>query len=136
MARFGWDVFKIEYDNASGTPTDISADIIGEFNFQRNDVLEEVTAAGDDDDQHARVGLKTKEPLVLTCLYDDGAASAAQLFLGAYGTSTTRTFKVTWTTGETSSVETLVADIRRTARKGELSKLVCTLRGTGAVTEA
>lgn len=135
MARVGWDVLAVSLDNAAGTPTDISAYVTEEFDFDRGNVTQEVTAAGDDDEAHAPVGLKNVKPIVLKGPMSDEAGSLTTIGRGILGLIASSTLLITWTSGKTSSVECFETDFKRSAGKGRFTQTEVTLQPTGAVTE-
>ena len=135
MARAGWDVLKTEFDNAAGTLTDMSAYVTDVDGFEREAVTEDVTAAGDDDEVHAAVGLKRVGQITLRGPYDDTASSGPDVVFNAVGNTTLRTLTITWKSGKTSSVECVIVKYRRLPSKGSFTMVEVVLQPTGAVTE-
>ena len=135
MTRYGYPDLKIEFDNSSDALQDMSKYVMDTPpSFDREAILEEITAAGDNDEAHAKVGLKKVNPLDLGGAFDDFAATGPDVIFNAIGDL--RSLKITWGSTKTSSVECLIKNYVRNAVRGELTKFVVTLQPTGAVTEA
>ena len=136
MARYGYPDLKIEFDNAAASLTDMSAYIMDTPpSFDREAILEEITAAGDNDEAHAPVGLSKVAPITMGGAYDDTAATGPDVIFNAIGNTTTRTLTVTWGSTKTSSVECIIQNYRRIPSRGGLTKFEVVLQPTGAVTE-
>ena len=134
MARRGFPDLKIEFDNSSNALQDMSAFIMDTPpSFDREAILEEITAAGDADEAHAKVGLNKVNPITMGGAFDDTATTGPDAIFNAIGD--TRTLKVTWGGTKTSQVETIITNYVRTPARGELTKFTVTLQPTGAVTE-
>ncbi len=135
MARYGYPDLKIEFDNSSDALQDMSQYIMdAPPSFDREQILEEITAAGDNDEAHAKVGLTKVAPITMGGAYDDAASTGPDVIFNAIGD--TRTLKITWGSSKTSSVECIIQNYVRTPARGELTKFEVTLQPTGAVTEA
>ena len=102
--------------------------------FDREAILEEITAAGDNDEAHAKVGLNKVNTLDLGGAFDDQASTGPDVIFNSIGD--TRTLKITWGSSKTSQVECIIKNYVRNAVRGELTKYTVTLQPTGAVTEA
>ena len=135
MARVGWDVHAVSLDNSGGTPTDISAYVTEISGLEREVVTQDVTAAGDDDEVHAPVGLKRASEVTLKGPYDDGASSLNGVAQGLVGLTASSTLLITWKSGKTSSFETFLVRYRRLPSKGSFTMVEVVLQPTGAVTE-
>ena len=135
MARVGWDVLAVSLDNSGGTPTDISAYVTEIGGLEREVVTQDVTAAGDDDEVHAPVGLKRAGQVTLRGPYNDDASSLNGIAQGLVGLATSSTLLTTWKSGKTSSVETFLVHYRRLPSKGSFTMVEVVLQPTGAVTE-
>ena len=135
MARIGWDVLAVSLDDSGGTPTDISAYVTEIDGLEREVVTQDVTAAGDDDEAHAPVGLKRAGQVTLRGPYDDTATSLNGICQALVGLATSSTLLITWKSGKTSSVETFLTRYGRKPSKGALHMVEVVLQTTGAVTE-
>ncbi len=135
MTRYGYPDLKIEFDNSSDALQDMSQYVMDTPpSFDREAILEEITAAGDADEAHAKVGLNKVNTLDLGGAFDDQASTGPDVIFNAIGD--TRTLKITWGGTKMSSVECVIKNYVRNAARGELTKFVVTLQPTGAVTEA
>jgi len=134
VARVGWDVLAISLDNPT-SPADISAYVTEIDGLEREMVLQDVTAAGDDDEAHAPVGLKRAGQVTLRGPYDDAAASLNGVALNLVGVVASSTLLITWKSGKTSSVECFLSKISRKPSKGAFTQVEVVLQTTGAVTE-
>lgn len=135
MTRYGYPDLKIEFDNSSDALQDMSQYVMDTPpSFDREAILEEITAAGDNDEAHAKVGLSKVNTIELGGAFDDTAATGPDVIFNAIGD--TRTLKVTWGSTKTSQVECVIKNYVRNAVRGELTKFTVTLQPTGAVTEA
>ena len=140
MANYGPASIKIDYDNGSGTPVDITAYVLTINSVDVEQVLEEVRPFGASWDKYMPVGVGKMGPIELGGIFDDTAVSGPDaLFAGripeAPGTAT-RTLKVTWGGSKSTSVETHLGAYKRQVDKQGLTKYSVTLTPTGAVTEA
>jgi hypothetical protein len=135
MTRYGNPDLKIEFDNSSDALQDMSQYVMDTPpSFDREAILEDITASGDSDEAHAKVGLNKVNTLDLGGAFDDTAATGPDVIFNAIGD--TRTLKITWGGTKTSEVECIIKNYVRNAVRGELTKFVVTLQPTGAVTEA
>lgn len=135
MARAGWDVLVVSFDDSGGTLRDMSQYVFEIDGFDREAVTQDVTAAGDDDEQHASVGLKRVGPITIRGAYDDAASTGPDVVFNAVGNTTLRTLTVTWKSGKSSSVECVITNYKRSPTKGQLTGYEVKLQPTGAVTE-
>ena len=134
MARVGFDVLAISLDNPT-SPADISAYVTEIDGLEREMVLQDVTAAGDDDEAHAPVGLKRAGQVTLRGPYNDDAASLNGVALNLVGVAASATLLITWKSGKTSSMECWLSKISRKPVKGAFHGVEVVLQTTGAVTE-
>ena len=134
MGLEGFPDLKIELDNASDVLKDISAFVTEINGYTVEQILEELTAAGDATDRWAAVGFEQKSEIVLSGPYDDQADSLVTITLDGEGN--TRTLKLTFDAGasDTRQVETIIRTIERAPSRGAFHKYTVTLRPTGAVT--
>jgi hypothetical protein len=136
MALQGFPALKIEIDaSVGGALTDISAYVTEINGYTVEQVLEELTAAGDASDRWGVVGFEQKSEIVLTGPYDDQANSLVNLTLNKEGEL--RSFKLTFDdpgASDTREVECLIRTTERAPSRGALHKYTVTLRPTGAVT--
>jgi hypothetical protein len=130
---------KIEYDNGSGTPVDISQHVLSINDVDVESITEETHAFGDSWEEHTPVGIARMPAIELSGLYDDTATTGPDaLFAGRAPETTvavTRTLTVTWGGTKTTSVETFLASYKRSADRNGLTKYTARLQPTGAVSE-
>jgi hypothetical protein len=131
---------KIEYDNSSGSLIDISQYVLELSDVTIEQIEEEVHSFGDSWEEHLPVGIGKTGNVTLTGLYDDTASTGPDaLFAGRIPetpATSTRTLKITWLAGKTTSVETYLVSYTRTADRSALTRWSAELVCTGAVTEA
>ena len=130
----------IEYDNSGGSLQDISQYVLSINDIDVESVTEEVHTFGDSWEEHLPIGLARLPAIEISGLYDDTASTGPDaLFIRTTPetpASNTRTLKLTWRSGKTTSVETFVLSYRRSADRSALTKYTARLQPTGAVTEA
>lgn len=135
MALFGFPDLKIELDIAvGGALGDISAYVTTIGGWSREALLEEITAAGDNDDRWASVGLLQKSTIPLTGPYNDAAGGLVAITKGGEGGQ--RTLQLTFdgaTAADVEQCETLINKVERNPSKGTLHAYIVTLRPTGAI---
>jgi len=127
-------VLAISLDNPT-SPADISAYVTEIDGLEREMVLQDVTAAGDDDEAHAPVGLKRAGQVTLRGPYNDDAASLNGVALNLVGVAASATLLITWKSGKTSSMECWLSKMSRKPVKGAFHGVEVVLQTTGAVTE-
>ena len=135
MALRGYPALKIEIDaSVGGGLTDISAYVTEINGFTVEQVLEEISAAGDATDRWAAVGFEQKAEITLAGPYDDQADSLVAITLDGEGS--TRTLKFTFDAGATDvrQVECIIRTSGRAPSRGAFTKYELALRPTGAVT--
>ena len=135
MARAGFGDLKIEFDNAAASLVDMSTYITTVNGMEREALLQELTAAGDDDERWGIVGVNKVAPITLSGFFDDTASTGPDVIFNAIGNATTRTIKFTWGGTKTSSVETIIRKYMRKPTRGELTGFEVELQPTGIVTE-
>ncbi|KKL77809.1 hypothetical protein LCGC14_2031160 [marine sediment metagenome] len=134
MVRYGYPDLKVEFDDAAAALIDMSQYIMDTPpSFDREQIIEEITAAGDSDEAHAKVGLTKVAPITMGGAFDDTATTGPDVIFNSIGD--TRTLKITWGSTKTSEVECIITNYVRTPARGELTKFTVTLQPTGAVTE-
>ena len=135
MPLEGFPDLKIELDDTvGGSLTDISAYVteIGDYTVEQ--LLEELSSAGDASDRWAAVGFEQKSEITLSGPYDDQADSLVAITKNAEGEL--RTLKLTFDAGvaDTRQVECLIKSTSRAPSRGAFHKYTIVLRPTGAVT--
>lgn len=139
MARFGFPNLKVELDNSGGALQDISNTVTEINGWSVEAMLQEITAAGDDDDRWAYVGIKKKSEVVLTGPYDDTANKLVAVTKGAEGA--TRTLKLSFdenlsghAAADVINVEAIIMRVERNPSRDQLHNYSVTLRPTGDIT--
>lgn len=141
MALSSPATLKIEYDNGSGTPVDITQYVLTINDISVESVLEEMHPFGTPWEAYMPVGIGKIAPVELGGLWDDTVTTGPDaLFSGRVpevpGTAITRTLKVTWkTAGKYTNFETYLISYDRTAERNNLTKFKVKLQPTGAITE-
>lgn len=136
MTKFGSDDLAINFDNASGTPVDVSAEIL-EFNgLDVEALLEESHGFGETFAAMLFCGVKRLADITLSGFYDDLTPDGTDEIFNAIGNTTTRTLAVTWGGTNISSVETVIKRYVHRMIRRECTKFEVVLMATGAVTEA
>ena len=135
MALKGFPNLKIEIDGEVPALNDVSVYVTAINGWTKEQILEELTSAGDSDERWGVVGLDRVEPITLTGPYDNTAS-------GFYDS-----VKITWTTARTlkltfdmagaadvQQVETYIRSVSVKPERGKLHAVECVLQPTGAVT--
>jgi len=135
MAIWGFPALKIELDDEVPALNDISAYVTTINGWTKEQILEELTAAGDDDERWGVVGLNKVQQITLTGPYDDTADG----FYDSVSTVITdiRTIKFTFDmpgAADVQQVETYIVSLSVNPARGALHAVVCVLQPTGAVT--
>ena len=137
MAVFGFPDLKIELDvGTGGALGDISAYVTEIGGYSKEAVLQELTAAGDDDDRWGAVGITRKSEIVLTGPYDNTANKLVAITKAAAALGGLRTLQLTFdgdTGADVETVECLIMKVERNPARDTLHNYVVTLRPTGAV---
>ena len=130
----------VEYDNAGGTPVDISQHVLTINDISVESILEEIHTFGDSWEEHLPVGIGRMGTVELSGLYDDTASTGPDALFADRApedpTDSTRTLTITWVGSKTTSVETYLVSYVRSPDRNALTKYTATLQPTGAVTEA
>ncbi len=137
MALHGFPNLKIEIDaSVGGALTDISAYVTEINGYTVEQVLEEITSAGDATDRWAAVGFEQKSEIVISGPYDEQANSLVNLTMDGEGEL--RSFQLTFDDDggplDTRAVECLIRMTERAPSRGAFHNYTVTLRPTGAVT--
>lgn len=129
----------VEYDNAGGSLVDITQYVQTINDIDVESITEEVHSLGDSWEETKPIGVGRVAPIELGGLYDDQATTGPDALLAGRAPETpataTRTLKITWKSGKTTSVETYLGLYRRSADRNGLTKYLARLMPTGAVTE-
>ncbi len=136
MATFGFPALKIELDDNTGAAfQDISAYVTTINGYTPEQILEDISAAGDDDERWAVVGFNRLEPIVLTGPYDNTADGLWDVTRDTLATA--RRIKFTFDMPGAADTKQVATFIRSSSYKPERAKLHAvevTLQPTGAVT--
>lgn len=130
---------KIEYDNGSDTLVDITQYVLSVNDFDVETITEEKHTFGDSWEEHLPIGLGRVPIIEIGGLYDDTASVGPDALFANRApetpTSTTRTLKITWRTGKTTSIETYLITYRRSADRNAVTKFTARLQPSGAPVE-
>ena len=134
MPLEGYPDLKIELDNNSDALKDISLYVTEINGYTVEQLLEELSAAGDSTDRWGVVGFEQKAEITISGPYDDQADSLVAITLDGEGD--TRTLKLTFDVGasDTRQVECIIKSTERAPSRGAFTKFTIVLRPTGAVT--
>lgn len=129
----------IEYDNSGGTLVDITQYVQSMTEFNTESLVEETHTFGDTFEEQTPIGLARLSDITLEGLYDDTATTGPDALFGnrtpENPNTATRTLKITWRSGKTSSVETHLKAYNRMADRSALTRYSVTLIPYGVVTE-
>ena len=134
MATFGFPNLTITLDDETGGAQNISPYVTHINGLSKEQILEELTAAGDDDERWITVGINLAEPVVLTGPYDDAANSLYDVVAIQWATVRTLTLNFDDGGADTQNVETYIESVETIVEQGKLNSVVATLQPTGAVT--
>ena len=126
---------KIEIDaTVGGALTDISVYVTEIGSYTVEQIVEELTSAGDDTDRWASTGIEQKGEITLKGPYDDQSNSLVALTKNNEGE--VRTLKLTFdnSAADTRQVECIIRTTDRAPTRGAFHGYTVTLRPTGAVT--
>lgn len=134
---------KIEYDNASDVLQDITPHVLTINEVDIESLSEEIHSFGMTFESFKPIGIARISQIELSGLYDDTAAGSPNMGPDALfanrapetPASVTRTLKITWRTGKTTSVETYLSHYKRQADRNALTKYTAILLPFGTVTE-
>lgn len=140
MANSSPSGIVIEYDNSGGSLVDLSQYILTINDVTVESLEEEKHTFGDSWEEHLPIGVGKVGEITISGLYDDTATTGPDALLAnrvpEAVSASTRTLKITWRSGKTTSVETYLKSYTRSADRNGLTKYSATLIPTGAVTEA
>jgi len=139
VAKYGSNSVVINYDNAGGTPVDMSQHVLDINGVEVEAILEETHSFGDAWFESLATGLRRMADVVLGGLYDDVGTTGPDVIFNAVTTGpavATRTLQVVYGSTKSTTVETVNMKYGRKLARGALHKYEVTLRPTGAVTEA
>ena len=134
MAQYGYPDLKIEVDDSGSQARDVSLFVTSINGVNIEEILQEITAAGDAQERWIAITFQRMEPLVLGGPHDDAALSLFAITRDALGD--TRTVKVTIGGSVTIEAEMIIQtnNIGFTLKaKHEYS---VTLQPTGTITVA
>lgn len=135
MAKYGSDDIVLEFDSTEGgSLSAITQYITGINGINIEALLEEGTTFGDSWVEQLFTGIKQMGDITLDGQYDDTASTGPNVVF--IGIGQTRTFKITYGSTKTTSVETIIKSYNRTPVRKELTKFQVVLSPTGAPTEA
>lgn len=131
MTRYGYPDLKIEIDDG-GTLQDISQYVTSINGVDVDQLLEELTAAGDSYPRWGEVGLTQLKEITLAGPYDDDANGPDLLKIG----TGEKSFKVTVGSTNALTVEVLRKSFKWTMTRGEITGYEAVLQPTGTITIA
>jgi hypothetical protein len=138
MAEYTSADTVIEFDDSGDTLRVITPYVLTINGFDVEAAMEETTAFGSAWKQSKATGIRMVNNIVLGGNFNDTATVGPDVVFKGVATgpnSATRTFKLTYGGGLSSSVETVLKRYSRKPQKG-ITKYEAELEPTGAVTEA
>jgi hypothetical protein len=133
MARYGFGDLTVEFDNVGGTLVDMSQYVTQVNGFEKEMLIEEITAAGNDDQAWASVGIGKVSDITLSGPFNDTATTGPHAIFNSRGS--TRTLKLTIGGTITQQVECIIQKYAIKPTRNALTQFEVTLKPTGAVTE-
>jgi hypothetical protein len=130
MAKSTPSEIEIWYDDSGGTPVDISQYVQSFNGIEIENIIEETHTFGDSFEENTPIGIGRVTNITLEGLYDDVAGGPHELFGAALPTnpnSPTRTFKVVWGNGKSTTLETILVKYNRTADRSALTRFTAEL---------
>ena len=141
MAKYGSNSVGISFDNAAGSPVDMSQHVLTFNGIDIEAMTEESHSFGDSWVENLFTGLRKGADVNLGGFYDDAATTGPHVIFNDVGNTASvsagpRTLTITWGGSKTTSFETWIKNYKRIPSRGELTKYEVTLLLSGAVTEA
>ena len=134
MATYGYPDLKIEVDDSGSQARDVSAYVTSINGANIETILQEITAAGDDQEAWVDVVFKRMEPLTLAGPHDDAALSLFAITRDALGD--TRTVLITIGGSVTIGAEMIIQNNNIGFTLKAKHEYSVTLQPTGAITIA
>jgi hypothetical protein len=129
----------VEFDDGAAAAQNISQYSITLNGISVEQILERADSFGDSWEEHLPIGKGKVAPVVIGGHFDDTASTGPDALFKITtpdGPATaSRTLKVTWRTGKTTSVETFRQKYDRNPVRDGLTKFEATLQPTGATVE-
>lgn len=139
MAKYGSADLRIEIDSTEGgtTLTDITQYIQDDVAAEIEGLFVESHSFGDSWVEHIATGLRKMGEITLAGFYDDAASGPDAIFRHVQDSPAdqTRTLRITWGGGKSTTVEVWIKTYRRKAVRDQLHRFEAVLVPTGAVTE-
>lgn len=136
MANYGPNSIVIAFDDSGGTPQTMTQYVREINGVKISAILTESQSFGDTWFEALAVGISRMDDIVMRGFYDDTASTGPNALFIAIGNTTTRTWKITYGSTKTTTVETIIVSYERIVKLQELTMYEVVLRPTGAVTEA
>lgn len=137
MARFGFPAFRIILEDEVGGDNDVSAYVTTFNGWKKSQVVEELTAAGDDDEWWGAIGFNKADPVVLVGPYDDAADGLVDTTEDPACWGTIRTLTLTFDLPggvDEQNVECYIESVENKPERGKFHAYTVTLQPTGDVT--
>jgi len=129
----------VEFDNSGGSLQNISQYSITLNGISVEQILERADSFGDSWEEHLPIGKGKVAPVTIGGHFDDTASTGPDALLKITTpdtpSSSSRTLKITWRSGVTTSVETYRQKYDRKPTRDGLTMFEATLQPTGATTE-
>lgn len=133
-------VVAIAYDDAAGSPVDITTHVLTINDIEISNVLERTDPFGVGMAEHSTTGKGEVAPIELGGIYEDTDADSPDVLFAdrvpEAPSVAARTLTITWRSGRTTSIETKLGNYKRTPnRETGLSRWMARLQPSGTVTE-
>ena len=132
MTLYGFPALTISLDDETPALKDISPFVTTINGWTKEQILEEITAAGNADEVWAVVGLNRVDPVVLGGPYDSVADGLVDVVSITW--SMIRTLTLAFGGADTQSVEVYIRKTTNKPERGKLHAFEVELQPTGAVT--
>lgn len=126
------------FDDSGGTPVNMTAYIDVESALKISAVLQAWKPKGSAYQTPKDSGARTIDNVTLEGLYDDTATTGPDVIFynGGAALGQTRTYKETWGSTKTTTIEAVIMSYTRTPAPDGLTRFAVELQFTGAPTEA
>ncbi len=132
MAKYSYVDLTIELGDTA--EHDISKYVTSINGWNVENILEEVTGAGESTDRWAAIGFDQKNEVELTGPYDTATNGLVDIIDGWADKTAAKKLKLTFGGTDDVQVDVLLHRAQRNPARGQFHEFVVTLRPTGAIT--
>ncbi len=134
MTKYSYVDLEIKLGDTSPPTDDISKYVTSINGWNVENVVEEVTGAGESTDRWAAIGFDQKSEVELTGPYDDDSDGLVHIIKNWGDKTETKNLKLAFSPTDSIEVEVLLHRAQRNPARGQFHEFVVTLRPTGAIT--